>query len=403
MLPDVASGDSRHACITGLGFVGPAGSGIDALWEAACDARVEPVRTELPDLPGPDWANERLTQVVDPQALLSYQAGLEAWSNSGIGAAAPTRTAIVAGSVYQGFAAAFRQAELLAEKGDPAVSSHLPLHVMGEVPVSLLAHDLGIRGVGKMTTGTCSTGIYVLMDALDLIRVGRADVVLAVAGQTPLHPVLAAGYRNLRVVSHSGFVRPFDIRRDGFVAAPGAGAMIIESRSHARARGANVLAELRGGGNTTDGTLSPSASGPAPRECIENAFVDANCDPSDIELIIPHASGTRTNDAFEAELLSEVFAGRVPPVTGAKRVLGHTFAAAGMHSALLATLCIERMTLPPIAVDHQRDPRCELPLVTEAPRAWSPGAVLISSYGLGGNNSALIVSPWSDSDPGRSL
>jgi 3-oxoacyl-[acyl-carrier-protein] synthase II len=368
------------------------------MWDLACTTTDGPVDRTPPPVLVPDWVNEGTRAVLDPQGVYALQVAEEAWQQARLGVVDPERVGIVGSLVYGGFQSLLAQDHLLRTQGEDAVSGYLTLHASKIAGTTLIAHSLGIQGHTKVVTGACATGAYAIGDGLDLIRSGRLDVVVIAGAQAPPVDVIFASYRSLGALSPSGWVRPFDRRRDGFMPAAGGAALVLESEDHARRRGATILAELRGAGNTIDASLLPSASGSAPGACLRGAFRDAGYQATAIRQVSAHGTGTRKNDEFEARMLHEVFGGAVPPVTAPKRALGHPFGATGVQAGVLAVESIVRGVIPPVGVDVEPDPACDVPIVIGDPMPWEPGPVLTLAYGLGGHNGALIFSPWSSDE-----
>ena len=194
-------------------------------------------------------------------------------------------------------------------------------------------------------------------EAAELVASGRVDVAVAGGTQGRVSPVLMASYRNLRVLSPSGWVRPFDRRRDGFVFAEGAAMLLLEPLAAAQARGARAYAEVLGSGHTNDAASMVSPSGAGAVACIAEAIADAGIDPDDLVHVNAHGTGTLLNDRVEAEALHQVLGRRPPAVTSIKRLLGHAAGASGAFEALAS------------------------------------GPVMSTSFGLGGHNGALVLGP----------
>lgn len=364
------------------------------MWDFACNPIDEPLdRTEPPCDP-PEWIHDRHKAVLDPQAVYGLAVAEHAWAQAAITDYDPSRVGLIGGSIYGAFRSVVEQQALYDEGGERAVSGFFAINSSKIAVAALIAHRLQIQGHSKIITGACATGLYVLGDAMDLIRCGRADVVVATGFQAHPTDVVLAAYRNLRATSPTGWVRPFDSRRDGFIPTAGAAAIVLESEAHAVGRGASILGEVRGSGNTTDATMLPVSSGPAPLACIEEALRDADYAPEHIGQVSAHGTGTRKNDEFEAATLNEVFGASVPPVTAPKRVLGHSFGATGVQAAVLALESMKRGAIPPVGIDVERDPACDVPLVVGEPQQWDPAPALILGYGLGGHNGALVIAPW---------
>jgi 3-oxoacyl-[acyl-carrier-protein] synthase II len=208
-------------------------------------------------------------------------------------------------------------------------------------------------------------------------------------------PVGIQGFSNMTALSTSGVSRPFDARRDGFVIAEGAGALILEDWDTAVARGATILAEVLGGASTADAhhITAPSPGGAGAIAAMELAMAEAGITPADVAQINAHGTSTPLNDAAEAEAISKVFGQPGPPVTSIKGVTGHSLGAAGALEAVAVVQSMLHRVIPPTAGYGEPDPDlAAIDIVTEA-RPWTPGPTLSNSFGFGGHNGCLVIGP----------
>jgi 3-oxoacyl-[acyl-carrier-protein] synthase II len=199
----------------------------------------------------------------------------------------------------------------------------------------------------------------------------------------------------MTALSTSGYSRPFDERRDGFILAEGGAALVIEELEHARARGAHIYGEIVGAASTADAyhITAPALEGAGARSCMELALEDAGLAPGDIAHINAHGTSTPAGDLAEAQAIEKLFGAESVPVTSIKGVTGHALAGAGSIEAVAVALTIERGLIPPTVGLEQQDPAIHLDLVTGAPRPLGPGAVLSNSFGFGGHNGCLVIAP----------
>jgi len=252
---------------------------------------------------------------------------------------------------------------------------------------------IGARGTTRGIAGACAGGTLALVEAAELVRAGLCDVAVAGGTQGRLADVVRASYRNARVFAESGWERPFDVRRDGYLDTTGAAFLVVESAEHAAARGARVQAEVLGGANTNDADDMISPSGVGARECMEQALAMAGLEPSAIGYVNAHGTGTKRNDLTEAGAVRAVFGDDAPPTTSFKWALGHLFAAAGAIEAVLSIRSMREGAIPGSGFDLQLDPEIALDVVAGAPRPWDPAPVLSNSFGLGGQNACVVLGP----------
>jgi 3-oxoacyl-[acyl-carrier-protein] synthase II len=390
------SPDRRRVVITGLGTVTAAGTGLDAFWDWVCSPTDEQVHGQVRDFDPSRWLTRKELKRTDPFARYAVGAAQLAVDDAGTGELDPLRTGVVLSTVYGALESFDEQAEIMAKDGPDAVSPFLTALSCENAGASLVSLKLGLRGASKAIVGACAGGAYAVADAADLIRLDRCDAVLAGGSQGAITPLLMAAYRNLRVLSTSGWSRPFDRRRDGFVFAEGAAVLLLEERQHALDRGARIYAEVLGAANTNDAASMVSPSGSGAEECIRLALADAGLTPAEIGHVNAHGTGTMLNDLKEAEALHAVFGPEiedVPPVTSIKRVTGHAAGASGAYEAVAAALTIHRAQLPPVGIEVEPDPELQVPLVIGPAKAWVPAPVLSNSFGLGGHNGCLVLSP----------
>jgi 3-oxoacyl-[acyl-carrier-protein] synthase II len=190
--------------------------------------------------------------------------------------------------------------------------------------------------------------------------------------------------------------RPFDLERDGFVMAEGAGVLVLEEWDTAVARGAPVLAEVLGAASTADAhhITAPSPGGAGAIACMELALADAGLDPSGIAHINAHGTSTPLNDAAEAEAITKVFGADGPPVTSLKGITGHSLGAAGALEAVGVVLSMQRGLIPPTSGYETPDPdMAPIDVVAGSAREWTPGPTLSNSFGFGGHNGCVVIAP----------
>jgi 3-oxoacyl-[acyl-carrier-protein] synthase II len=306
----------------------------------------------------------------------------------------PRRGAIVLSTAYAAEEHLEDERDVLRERGPEEVSPSLAVAATESIAAAMVSADLGWRGPSRTIIAACAGGTDAVFEGAQLVAQGRADAVVAGGVMGPVTEVLLASYRNLRVYSPSGWVRPFDRRRDGFVFAEGAAALVLEPLDAARARGARIYAEVLGGAETNDAASLVSPSGPGAIECIEGALADAGVDPADVTHINAHGTGTIVNDRQEAVAIDAVFGSHRPAVSSIKGTLGHGAAASGAFEAAAAALTIHTGVVPTLGPDVEVDPPlAHLDLVVGPSRRVEPGIVLSNSFGLGGHNGCLVLGP----------
>ncbi|MEP7214905.1 MAG: beta-ketoacyl-ACP synthase II [Anaerolineaceae bacterium] len=288
---------------------------------------------------------------------------------------------------------------VLKERGPNRVSPfYIPVMApnMGACQVSI---HLGLRGPALASVAACASGLYSFIEAKQLLDSGRADVVLAGGTEAALHPLPIAALANMKALSRNnddpaGASRPFDLHRDGFVFGEGAVVLVIESESRAKARGARVYAELMGGGLSCDAyhITAPREDGTGAQEAMTEALAAAGLQPTDIDYIAAHGTGTPLNDAAETVAIKLAFGdhARKLAISSPKSMVGHLLGAAGAVGAAAAVLAIYNDLVPPTINLETPDPQCDLDYVPNKARKMTVRAAAANGFGFGGQNGSVV-------------
>lgn len=336
---------------------------------------------------------ERFSQfalVAAAEAIADAKLDPESWDGARVG--------VVLGNAAGGLNAYTVAQQTLDGRGAHAVSPlllplFLPNMVAGQTAIAYRA-----TGPCLVVCTACASGATAIGTARDLLLAGRCDVVITGGSEAALTPALMSGLARLGALAGPNGTddpatasRPFDTARDGFVAAEGAGILILERESHAWARGAQVQARLAGYGATADAhhAVAPHPEGAGLESAVRGALAEAGVAAADVDHVNAHGTGTPLGDAVEAGVLARVLPHR-PLVTSVKGVLGHTLGAAGAIEAVCSVLSVSRGTVPPTANLTAPDPAFDLNLARTVVRR-KVDAVLSTSLGFGGQNAALVV------------
>lgn len=274
-----------------------------------------------------------------------------------------------------------------------------------DTATALLAGQFGCAGACLSLVSACAAGAQAIGEATRLIRDDLADAALAGGYEATVDFVGLLSFTLLRALSErhaspATASRPFDRRRNGFVLAEGAGALVLEELGHARARGAAVLGEVLGYGDSADAyritDCHPAGRGAA--LAMRRALADAGLAPADVELVNAHATSTVQGDIAEARAILDVFGPRAAsiPVSANKSMLGHTIAAAGAIEAILTLEGMRRATILPTINHEAPDPRCPLDVVPNTARPMPHRIALSNSFGFGGQNACLCLGRFDD-------
>ncbi|MDH3301111.1 MAG: beta-ketoacyl-ACP synthase II [Acidimicrobiia bacterium] len=382
--------------VTGVGVVAPCGIGPDAFWEGLLRPPADGDRV-IPDWdPSPWFSNPKEARRADRFTQFALAATDMALEQAGDLAADPARMGVMIGTGIGGIRTNEEQIIIRHEKGDRRVSPFLIPMMMPNAAAASASMRHGFQGPCEAIVTACAAGTHSIGAALNTIRMGRCDVMLAGGSETPTCPTALAGFSNMTALSSTGESRPFDNRRNGFVIAEGAAVLVLERLEHARARGAEILALVMGTASTADAhhITAPAPGGSGAVRCMELAVSDAGLSAGDIAQINAHGTSTPLNDAAEAEAISKVFGAPGPPVTSTKGVTGHALGAAGALEAAAVVMSIKRKLIPPTIGFGERDPELpEIDIVADEPRPWTPGPSISNSFGFGGHNGSIIIGP----------
>jgi 3-oxoacyl-[acyl-carrier-protein] synthase II len=315
------------------------------------------------------------------------------------------RVGILIGTGIGGIGTLLEQADVMRERGPDRVSPFLVPMMISDSAAGTLAIRIGARGPNMSIQTACASGNNAIGEAMNMIRRGSADVMLAGASEAALVSVAMAGMNVMTALSTRNedpqtASRPFDKERDGFLMGEGAGILILESLEHAQARGANILAELSGYGTTDDAhhISAPAENGAGAAISMKLALEDANLTVDDIGYINAHGTSTPLNDKSETAAIKTVFGEQAYqiPVSSTKSMTGHLLGASGAVEAIFSILAIREQILPPTINYHTPDPNCDLDYVPNQPRKAAPVHVMSNSFGFGGHNATLVISQFKD-------
>jgi 3-oxoacyl-[acyl-carrier-protein] synthase II len=396
--------------VTGIGATTPLGGDAASTWESLVAGRsgVRALTQEwaagLPVRIAGQLAVEP-TEVLDRVKLRRLDraeataliAAHQAWADSGLADSGlePERLAVVVGTGIGGAQTLLQQDDILEASGPRRVSPHTVPMLMPNGPAAWVGLELGARAGVHCPASACATGAEAIAWALDIIRSGRADVVLAGGTEAVIHPLPIAGFAAMRAMSTRNddperASRPFDKARDGFVLGEGAGVVVLENAEHARARGARAYARLAGAGLTSDGydIVQPDPQGNGSIRAIAMALRDAGLQPSDIVHVNAHATSTPVGDMAEIIALRHAI-GNHPIVTSTKSMHGHLLGAAGAVESIATVLAIHHGVIPPTINLDDPDDALDLDVAAHKARHVEIPAALNNSFGFGGHNAVL--------------
>jgi 3-oxoacyl-[acyl-carrier-protein] synthase II len=408
---------SKRVVVTGMGCISPVGNNVKETWNAILagksgagmithfDASKHKTRfaAEVKGFDPIPLFGPRETRKMDRFTQFASAVAMEALEQSGlkIDEANRDRVGVMIGTGIGGIGSLLEQVEVMRERGPERVSPFLVPMMISDSAAGMLAIRLGARGPNMALATACASGNNAIGEALEIIRRGAADAMLAGGSEAALVPVAMAGMNVMTALSTRNddpqtASRPFDKDRDGFLMGEGAGMLILESLEHAQARGAKILCEITGYGTTDDAhhISAPAENGAGAAMAMKLAIEDADLNLTDIAYINAHGTSTPLNDKSETAAIKTVFGEQAYniPISSTKSMTGHLLGASGAIEAVFCTLAIQDEILPATINYQTPDPQCDLDYVPNQPRKASPKHVMSNSFGFGGHNATLIFS-----------
>ncbi len=400
---------NRRVVITGLGVVSSIGIGKDTFWESLLQGKsgiraVTSVDTTAhfthkggevdfqPENFIPEGKVSRLSRASQMALVAAKLAVQDArlTDKDFISARTGTCMGITSGPVQ------------VIEKVNDALVSNTELNkdLLYQLPVqsaaAVISKEMGFDGPNFLFSTACSAGNYAIGYGYDLIRMNRADVVLAGASD-PFSRISFTGFNQFSAVAPEK-CQPFDKNRRGMMVAEGAGVLVLESLQQARARHAPVYAEILGYGLSCDGFHMTTSSVDGITVCMKSAMRSARVEIEEVDYISAHGTGTVANDRNECAAIKKVFGARYKmiPISSIKSMLGHTMGAASAIEAIACALAVKYNTIPPTINYETPDPECDIDCVPNRARKHEVNIALNNSYAFGGNNACLVIKKYAD-------
>ncbi|QSB04215.1 beta-ketoacyl-[acyl-carrier-protein] synthase family protein [Natronoglycomyces albus] len=396
--------------VTGLGATTPLGgdvastweqltagkSGVGALdqeWAAELSTRIA---AQLAQEPGEKIPRVRMRRL-DRSEQVALIAAQEAWNDAAHGDDVDhERLGVCFGSGIGGAITLLEQDDILEAKGPRRVSPHTVPMLMPNGPAAVVGLEMGAQAGVHAPTSACATSAEAIAWAADMIRAGRADIVVAGGAEAVIHALPLAGFGSMRALSTRNdeperASRPWDTGRDGFVMGEGAGALVLERADYARARGARIYAKVAGSGLTSDGfdMVQPHPECAGGIRAMRFALQQAGLTGSDVGHVNAHATSTPVGDMAEVHGIREAI-GSHPILTGTKSMTGHLLGAAGAVESIASILAIHYGIIPPTLNLESPESDLDLDVASGEARKVELNAVMNNSFGFGGHNAALL-------------
>jgi len=405
---------TQKIVVTGVGATTPLGGDARSTWKAllAGESGISTIdkewvaKYELPvTFAGQAKVNasEKLTpqemKRLDPSSQFALIAAREAWADAGSPDVAPERLAVEYATGIGGVWTLLDAFDTLKEKGPRRVLPMTIPMLMPNGPAAAIGMDIAARGGVRTAVSACASSTEAVANAIARLQSGDIDVVVAGGCEAGIHPLPLAAFAAMHALSRrndnpAGASRPYDVDRDGFVMGEGAGALVLETESHAKARGAKIYAELVGGAVTSDAhhITAPDPEGTGAARAVVAALKQAGAKPEEVVHINAHATSTPVGDIAEYTALLRVFGDHLSKiaVSATKSSTGHLLGGAGAIEAIFTVLALAERTAPPTINLENQDPEIPLDVVT-SPRPLPAGPILAisTSFGFGGHNAVI--------------
>ncbi|MBI3969418.1 MAG: beta-ketoacyl-ACP synthase II [Chloroflexi bacterium] len=401
--------------VTGLGAVTPLGLDVAATWRGlvAGASGIGPISTfdasalatriagEVRGFDASRYFEPKLAGRLERFVQFAVAVARQAVADAGLtlGERLSERAGVVMNTGGGGIVAVEREAATIRDRGPRRVSPFFIPMMMSNLAACQVAMELGFRGPAITATAACAAGVQAIVDAVNMIRRGEADVVVAGATESAMTPLMFACLANMQALSRRNgepvrASRPFDRARDGFVFSEGAGALVLERWEHARRRGARVYGEALGGAMTADAyhVTAPHPDGRGAALAIRRALGRARVRPDEVDLVCAHATSTAAGDVAEARALHTALGERARrvAVSAPKSMLGHLLGAAGAVAAVATVLALRDGVVPPTINLDDQDPDCDLDVVANEPREERCRVGIVNGFGFGGQNAVAV-------------
>ena len=405
----------RRVVVTGLGAITPLGLTAGEFWEnllagqsgigpmTLCDPTNYPCRIagQADDFNPTDYIGAREARRMARFSQLAVAAALQAVAdaNLDIRREDPYRVGVLLGNGNGGFPTLEENCRILADRGGMRMSPFFFPMVLPNMAAANVSQYVGAHGYNSTATTACAASNNAIGEALQAIRYGLADVMLAGGAEAGISQLGLAGFAVMRALSTRNdepqrASRPFDAERDGFVPAEGAGVLVLEERERAISRGAPIMCEISGFGATADAghLVQPQESGASAARAMSNAISDAGLQPSEVDYINAHGTSTPLNDAVETVAIKRLFGDDAYsiPVSSTKSMIGHSLGASGALEAVACVSTIVDQRIHPTVNYEHPDPECDLDYVPNEARSAVISTALSNAFGFGGQNACLI-------------
>ncbi len=413
----------ERVVVTGIGLVSPCGSSTDTTWRALLESKsgvgsislFEPgassvrIAAECSDFAPREQLSKKQLKETGRFSQMALVASRACLLDAGIELSDEDRErcGTIIGVGLGGLEYITKYSHTLRDRGPRKVSPYFIPQVIANLAAGQVAMDLGLQGVSYCTTSACASSAHAIGSALDWIRAGRSELMLAGGAEATLTALGVAGFAAMHALSRRNdeperASRPWDKDRDGFVMGEGAATLLLESLPHARARGARIYAEVSGFGASCDAhhITQPAPNGRGAIAAMRMAVEAAKLRPAQIDYINAHGTSTPQGDLQESCAIATLFGSHALDkqlwISSTKSAMGHLLGAAGAMEAAICALALKHGQVPPTLNLDEQDPECPLEFVANQARSRTIQHALSNSFGFGGTNAALVLSRVDD-------
>lgn len=406
----------RRVVVTGMGSVTSLSLKVDDLWRKVLEGQsgVHELRAfdttnhkvkfggDIHDWNPTGYIDRKELKRLDRFTQFALVCSVDAVNDSGLDFSRedPFRCGVIIGSGIGGLNEIEEQVGRLIQKGPDKVSAFTIPKLMVNAASGHVSIRYGLKGINFAVATACASATNAMGSAFQSIRAGETDIVITGGTEAACTPMGLAGFANMKALSERhddppGASRPFDLDRDGFVLSEGAGLLVFEEYEHAKARGAEIYAEILGYGASADGghITQPDAEGTGAGRAMSGALVDAELGPERVDYINAHGTSTPLGDKAETTAIKNVFGDHAYKlsVSSTKSHLGHLLGASGGVELILSILALRHNVCPPTINYQTPDPACDLDYTPNQPKERSINVVMSNSFGFGGHNACLVA------------
>ena len=413
--------ENRRVVITGRGALSPLGNDVSSTWDGMKNGRsgigligsmdttdyAVKIAGEVKGFdPKPFFKNPKDARRMDRYAHLGIAAAKMALDDSGLNEAEidRNRVGVMLGSGIGGLGTLEDNHTALLQKSPSRVSPFTIPMMISNIASGVFSIEYGFGGPNMAIVTACATANHSIGEAWRMIKFGDADAFVAGGSEASIRPMGLAGFMNMKALSTrnedpTAASRPFDVGRDGFVMGEGAGVVVIEELEHAKARGANILAELSGYGLSADAyhLTSPHPEGDGAARCMDMALKHAGLNAEDVQYVNAHGTSTPQGDVCESKAIQKSFGAWANDglvVSSTKSMTGHLLGAAGGVELLACLMAMRDGVIPPTINLDDQDPNCPLDYCAHTAREMEVKAALSNSFGFGGHNASLLITKF---------